>query len=113
MFRSSASENQDDVGRLRVRLDLFAPLNRQSYNEDKNLYAISWTEAFINFDNEIGERYQSTFRQYLGLGYRLSYSWRFELDYVLQRARDSITDDVPDTMSNVVFLTVKFYVPRS
>ena len=113
IFRSTSSENQDDVGRLRTRLDLFVPITRSSYSEDKNLYVISWTEAFFNFDNTIKERYQSTFRQYAGLGYRLSYSWRFEAYYVFQAARDSLTDDIPDSINNVLFIMLKFYIPRS
>lgn len=73
-FKSLTKDKSDNVSRLRVRLDLFIPLTQKSYNNDKDLYGIIWSEAFINFDSEINEKYQSTFRQYIGLGYRFSYS---------------------------------------
>jgi len=66
----------------------------------------------VNFDNDIQEKYQSTFRQYLGLGYRFSYSWRLEVDYVFQAARNAINDENADTLSSVVFVTLKFHVPK-
>lgn len=112
IFTTVSTQDQVNNGRLRTRLDLFVPITKTSYSADDDLYAIAWTEAFLNFDNEIRERYQSTFRQYLGLGYRFSYSWRFETYYVFQSARDSITDEVPDTINHVIFLMLKYYIKR-
>lgn len=112
-FKSLTKDKSDNVSRLRVRLDLFIPLTQKSYNNDKDLYGIIWSEAFINFDSEINEKYQSTFRQYIGLGYRFSYSWRLELDYVFQASRDAITDENPDTKSNVIFIILKHYLTKS
>lgn len=112
-FKSLTKDKSDNVSRLRVRLDLFIPLTQKSYNNDKDLYGIIWSEAFINFDSEINEKYQSTFRQYIGLGYRFSYSWRLELDYVFQASRDAITDETPDTKSNVIFIILKHYLTKS
>jgi hypothetical protein len=111
-FRSVTKDKSDNVSRFRLRLDLFVPLTQKSYNNDKDLYALLWSEAFINFDNEINEKYQSTFRQYLGLGYRFSYRWRLELNYVFQESRDSIEDQSPDTLSNVVYIALKHYLSK-
>ena len=111
-FENTTTGTHENIGRLRMRLDLFVPITKTSYSEDKNLYGITWSEVYVNFDNEIQEKYQSTFRQYLGLGYRFSYSWRLEVDYVFQAARDAITDENADTLSSVVFITLKFYVPK-
>ena len=111
-FKSLTKDNSDNVGRVRVRLDLFIPLTQKSYNDNKNLYGIIWSEAFINFDSDINEKYQSTFRQYLGLGYRFSLNWRFEVNYVFQASRDSIDDQNPDTISNVILIALKHYISK-
>ncbi|MCK5368915.1 MAG: DUF2490 domain-containing protein [Cyclobacteriaceae bacterium] len=111
-FFSSSEDGKTNAGRLRIRGDLFIPITQKSYNMDKDLYGIVWTETFINFDNDIRERYQSTFRQYLGLGYRFNYNWRLEGQYVYQKSRDSISDEVPDNINNVIFLTLKHYIGK-
>ena len=95
---------------MRMRLDLFVPITQKSYNMDKDLYGLIWSEIFVNFENNIQERYQSTFRQYLGLGYRFSYSCRLEIQYVFQASRDSISDENPDNLSSVIFTTLKYYI---
>lgn len=111
-FSSTANESTANSGRLRIRGDLFVPITQKSHNSDKNLYGIIWTEAYINFDTEIEEKYQSTFRQYLGLGYRFSYTWRLEIVYVFQASRDSTVDDEPDSTNNVIFTTLKYYITK-
>lgn len=113
-YRFFSDRSGDDIinsGRIRARLDLMVPITQKSYNVDKNLYGKIWTEIFLNNDERINERYQSTFRQYLGLGYRFSYSWRLEADYVLQASRDSKIDDDADNISHVIFTTLKYFIP--
>jgi hypothetical protein len=110
IFTSKTTEETLNSGRIRGRLDLFIPITRTAYNQDGDLYGIIWSEIFLNNDERIGERYQSTFRQYLGLGYRFSYNWRFEVDYVLQASRDTVLDDNADTISSVIFLTLKRFI---
>ena len=112
-FKHRTTDTKENVSRVRIRLDLFVPITKTSYNEDKDLYGIVWSEIYVNFNNEINEKYQSTFRQYLGLGYRFSYSWRLEVDYVFQAARDAITDENADTLSHVLFITVKYYIAKN
>lgn len=111
-FKSRTTKINENVSRIRLRLDLFIPITKHSYNEDNDLYGKIWSEVFINFDNTIGEKYQSIFRQYLGLGYRFSFNWRLETDYVFQASRDAITDDHPDTLSSVLFITLKHYLSK-
>jgi len=111
-FFTSSADDKKNAGRLRKRLDLFVPITKTSYNMDKDLYAIIWTEVYTNFNNDFRERFQSTFRQYLGLGYRFSYAWRLEVDYVFQASKDSVNDDNADTLSNVIFITLKHYITR-
>ena len=62
-----------------------------------------------NFGNDINETYQSSFRQYIGLGYRFSYAWRVELEYVLQASKNSITDEDFTNYDNIIYLTLKHY----
>ena len=109
-FFTSSEDGKTNAGRLRIRADLFIPITQKSYNMDKDLYGIIWTEAFINSENDIKERYQSTFRQYLGLGYRFSYNCRLEAQYVFQAFRDSIYDEEADGINNALFITLKYYI---
>ena len=81
-FTSVSDSSKVNASRIRARLDLFIPITKKSYSDDNNLYAMLFSEAFINFENDIKETYQSDFRQYIGLGYRFSYAWRVELEYV-------------------------------
>ena len=111
-YFTSTEDEPKNAGRLRIRIDLFVPITQKSYNNDKDLYALIWSEAYINFENGIEEKYQSTFRQYLGLGYRFTYRWRFEMTYVFQAARNSISDEEPDTLTSALQLTLKHYLPR-
>ena len=111
-FTLTPDGTSNNGGRMRIRVDLYVPITQKSYNTDKNLYGIIWSEAFVNFENEIEERFKSSFRQYLGLGYRFSYTWRLELNYVFQLSRDSTTDELPDNLNNVIFATVKYYITR-
>lgn len=111
-FQHRTEETQENSSRIRARLDLFIPITKKSYDMNNNLYGILWSEGYFNFDNEIKERYQSTFRQYFGLGYRFSDSWRAESYYVVQAARNSITDESPDTITNAIYLTLKYYVGK-
>lgn len=67
-----------------MRLDLFIPITKTSYSVDRNLFGIIWSQIYVNFDNEINKKFQSTLRQYLGLRYRFSYSWHLEVDHVFQ-----------------------------
>lgn len=108
-FTSVSDSSKVNASRIRTRLDLFIPITKKSYSDDQNLYAMLFTEAFINFDNEIKETYQSSFRQYIGLGYRFSYAWRVEIEYVLQASKNSITDDDFTNYDNIIYLTLKHY----
>ena len=95
---------------IRSRLDLFIPITKTSYNEDKDLYAILWAELFTYFEDNLQERFRKTYRLYTGLGYRFSYRWRLEVDHVLQKSRDSITDDQFENTSNALLITLKHYL---
>ena len=109
-FKTSTDTSSVNAGRLRVRADLYVPITKKSYNEDKNLYGMISTEDFINFENDIREKYQSTFRQYLGLGYRFSFPWNLELQYVFQASRDSIDDEIPDSQNHIIYIKVKYTI---
>ena len=109
-FKTSADSTSVNAGRLRIRADLYVPINQKSFNEDKNLYGIISTEDFINLENDIKEKYQSSFRQFLGLGYRFNYPWRVELLYVFQTSRDSINDEIPDSQTHAIYLKIKYFI---
>ncbi len=109
-FNSKSGNNNNNSTRLRTRLDFILPITKKSYNEDKDLYAILRSEVFENFKTDIQERFQSTFKQHLGLGYRFNYTWRFDAVYIYQESYNSIEADAPDNTSNVLSFTLKHFI---
>lgn len=97
--------------RLRLRPELVVPLNRKSYFEDKQVYAIVDAEWFLVIDKDVEEKYANRFRFRGGLGYRLSRQWRFELIYMQQLSKNKIGDDF-DSNDNILRMRVKWYPSR-
>jgi hypothetical protein len=108
-FTSVSDSSQVNDSRIRARLDFFIPITQKSYSDDKNLYAMLFSEVFINFSNDINETYQNSFRQHIGLGYRFSFAWRVELEYVLQASKNSINGEDSNNYDNVIRITLKHY----
>lgn len=108
----SQDDGSTNAGRLRTKADLFVPINQKTMDVDKNLYGILQAEKFFNFENDIRERYQSSFRQNVGAGYRFTFNWRLEMLYIFQTSRDSSEDDQPDRQNHIIQLTGKYFIGK-
>ena len=102
----------ESSNRTRIRAEALFPINRKSMYEDKLWYGLTDLEAFIVSDQNVRERYANRYRFRLALGYRLSYTWRFELMYTLQQSLNTITGSEPTTDS-IFRLRVKHFLHRS
>lgn len=69
-------------------------LNKKTMVENNNLYLLGYFEVFYNFDDEVQERFFDLWKYKIGLGYRLSYKWRFDLGFVFQDSRNTIEQPV-------------------
>ena len=58
-------------------------------SDNKNLYIYGYFEAFYNFEDEVRERFFNQFKYKIGLGYRLSDNWRFDLGFLYQDSKNT------------------------
>lgn len=89
IFRYSDGQN-DLVFRFRNRIYGIVSLNKHAISDDKNLFLFGYVEAFNNFGEEVRERFFYQFKYKLGLTYRLSFPWRFNIGVIYQDSRDNI-----------------------
>jgi hypothetical protein len=90
-FYYSNDQPGSSTRRLRDRLEAFYPLNRRRITDDGATYLHSDVEWFWPRD-EPDERFANQQRIRAGVGYRRSFSWRFETLYVWNRSRDSANE---------------------
>ena len=102
----------ETVYRPRARAEFLIPFNKKSYFEDKLWYGIIDGELLFATDEDVNERFANRFRLRTGIGYRLSYSSRFEFIYMLQQSRNGIEDTFEST-DNVFRFRFKQYLRKS
>jgi hypothetical protein len=82
--------------RPRIRAEGLIPINKKSYYDDNLWYGIA--DAELLFTNEdVTERFANRFRLRFGVGYRLSYTSRFEAIFMAQKSRSGINEDFSST----------------
>lgn len=90
------SDRESETGyRFRNRTYGVVSLIKPKMSADKNLYLFGYFEAFYNFETEVRERFFNQFIYKLGLGYRLSYPWRFDIGLIYQDAKNTSAEPVP------------------
>ena len=84
------SDRTTELGyRLRNRTYIAASILKPSMSDNKNLYIYGYFEAFYNFEDEVKERFFNQFKYKIGLGYRLSDNWRFDLGFLYQDSKNT------------------------
>lgn len=107
------SDTYQQSTRTRIRFETITPLNRKSmYDGDKLWYAIADAEVFMVQDQNVSERFANRWRFRAAIGYRLNYTWRFELMYTLQESRNTIAGDF-DTIDNLFRIRVKHFLHKT
>ncbi len=99
--------------RSRLRAETIIPINKKTMFAGDNLwYGILDGEWFIVLDQDVEERFANRFRLRTGIGYRLSYNFRFEIIYCLQESRNTLGDDFY-TSDSIFRFRVKQYLNKS
>ena len=93
--------------RPRARAEVIVPINKTRYSQDGVYYALTDIE-WLYANDEVKERFANRLRLRFGLGYRVSYSTRFEFIYMLQKSRDQINDPF-NTSDHIFRLRFKYY----
>ena len=105
------TKDWDNVWRPRFRTEILIPINKKSYFEDKLWYGILDAEWFLSVDEDVDERFANRFRLRMGIGYRLSYSSRFEFIYMIQNSKNAI-EDTFYTTDNIFRFRYKHYLRK-
>lgn len=98
--------------RTRFRAETITPLNKPTmFSGDQLLYLTLDAEAFVVIDRNLEERYTNRYRFRAGLGYRLNYTWRFELQYMYQVARNTVDTEF-DSSDGIIRMRIKQFLNR-
>ena len=111
-FKNLETNTWETVYRPRARAELLIPINKKSYFEDKLWYGIADAEVLFAMDGDVQERFANRFRLRLGVGYRLNYTSRFEIVYMLQQSKNGIDESFEST-DNVFRFRYKHFLRRS
>jgi hypothetical protein len=98
------------VIRPRARIESLIPINKKTFFEDNLWYGIVDAEWFFTID-DVDERFANRFRLRIGVGYRLSYSSRFEFIYMNQQSKNAIEDSFC-TSDNIFRFRYKHYLRK-
>lgn len=110
-FKNLDTKEWDQQYRPRIRGEVIVPLNKNSYYEDKLWYALTDVEWLYKTD-DVEERFANRLRWRTGIGYRLSYNFRFEFIYMLQLSKNSIEADI-ESSDNIFRFRMKQYLRKS
>lgn len=107
------NESWTQSTRSRFRLEAVAPLNRQRFSENNVLYGLADAEVFVVMDEVASERYANRGRYRMGLGYRPSTTWRFELIFSSENTKNTINDDRKETTNLIRFRVKHFFKKKT
>ena len=97
--------------RPRVRAESLIPINKDSYFHDGLWYGIADVELLFSVE-DVDERFANRIRIRTGIGYRLSYSSRFEFIYMIQESKHTVYDDFTST-DNIFRFRYKHYLNKA
>ncbi|HEV8512368.1 MAG TPA: hypothetical protein VGQ59_03795 [Cyclobacteriaceae bacterium] len=97
--------------RPRVRGEIIIPVNQDSYYKN-DLWYVMIDAEYLFVETDVEERFANRFRLRVGAGYRLNYSYRFELLYMYQQSRDGI-DESFSSSNDIVRVRFKHYLRKS
>jgi hypothetical protein len=92
--------------RLRNRLEIEYPLNRERVSADGATYVLNDWEWFIPLNGDADERFANKQRIRVGLGHRRNLRWSFEALYIRGRSRNTIGQPYT-TSDNIVDIRMK------
>jgi len=97
-------------GRFRIKPELRISMNKKNNLDNKNLMLRLSSEYFIQKDESVDERFLAKRMLALGLFYRHSNQWRYELRYQIFKSKNTLEDSVPSSVDNVLYFIVSWYL---
>lgn len=108
LFYSDETGNSQST-RLRIRPEIFYAINNQNIHQNNTWFIRLDGEAFFTVSNPEGQRYAQTARIRLGLNYRKSDAWSFEVLFIEQLSKNTI-DEVFYGSSNIFNFKARFFM---
>jgi hypothetical protein len=96
--------------RSRFRLEETFFINGESFEKNDLWYILSDLELFYTVDKELEERYSDRMLLRLGVGYKLSDSWRFESIYTYQFSKNTITGEFSKDDDGIIRLRFRYTI---
>ncbi|HEY3402342.1 MAG TPA: DUF2490 domain-containing protein [Ohtaekwangia sp.] len=98
--------------RTRFRVESLIPINKKTIFENRLLYGLIDAEIFWVLDKQLDERYANQLRFRAGMGYRSSYTWRFEVIYTDQYSRNNLEQGFQQ-VSNIFRVRIKHFLNKA
>jgi len=111
-FLNLETKDWTAVWRPRMRVESLIPINKRSYFENKLWYGVLDAELLFAVDDDVEERFANRFRLRTGIGYRLSYTSRFEFLFMLQESKNGINEDF-ESSDTIFRFRYKLYLNKS
>lgn len=108
-FYQIEAEDWDTSNRVRLKGELSISINGPNLFTDKLWYTMVDYEEFLVLDEQLQERYANHRRFRLGVGYRLNYKNRFEVNYAVQSSRNEIEGEFVGA-DNLIWLKYKMFL---
>jgi hypothetical protein len=96
--------------RSRLRLEEIFFINGESFEKNDLWYLLSDLELFYTIDKELEERYSDRLLLRLGVGYKLSDSWRFESICTYQYSKNTITGEFSKDDEVIIRLRFRYTI---
>ena len=100
----------EEDARSRFRLEEIYFIHGKSFLNNHLWYVFSDLEFFTTIDKEVQERYSNRSQIRLGVGYKLSYSWRYECIYTYQFSKNTIDGEFSNEQEGILRLRFKYYL---
>jgi hypothetical protein len=103
-------ENEKAASRIRNRLEFTWSVNQPNFFYDDLWYITFDAEYFWPLDDNPDERFANLAQLRIGVGYRMSYQWRFVLRLNEQFSRNTIDEEFSSS-SLIVNLRIHYFIP--
>jgi len=110
-FENLETKEWETTLRPRARVEALVAINKKTCYEDNLWYGILDAEWLFTVEEDVDERFANRFRLRVGVGYRLTYSSRFEFIYMNQQSKNGI-DDTFYTSDNIFRFRYKHYLRK-
>jgi len=91
-FLNYTDDTKDYTTRFRNKTLVSVAVKESNFQQDGSIVLFSFFEVFHNFEKNTVERFFATAKVKVGVAYRMSYNWRFDLGLIYLDASNTIVE---------------------